>query len=165
MKNLYNRDQQCHIQIRQLMAIAFCPLAILRNVLHQFETDADPRLAQLFEYFRNQWMVAVSPILWNVHGIKIRTNNDLESWHSRFQNMLSKHHPNIWVFLEYVIQEQCATEVSLHQIAAGQQVNAPSGKYKALRKDLRQLLRRYRRGDFTAMQYITAVSNKLVHYH
>ncbi|KRY94235.1 hypothetical protein T11_6407, partial [Trichinella zimbabwensis] len=37
----------------------------------------------LFEYFQREWLPATKIPFWIGHGAAVRTNNHLESWHSR----------------------------------------------------------------------------------
>jgi hypothetical protein len=92
-----------------------------------------------------------------VHGADIRTNNSVEGWHNRFKNVVATHRPNIWRLLLALRQEQAATEVALQQIAAGQRVHKTVATYKNIRKQLRRLLRRFRNGQLTVLQYIDGV--------
>jgi hypothetical protein len=162
---MYNTDATVRLQIRELMALAFVPLAIVRQSFHLLQLAADQRLTPLFAYFRQQWLLSISPRMWNVHNVHHRTNNDLEGWHFRFQNLVSKHHPNIWNLITCLKKEQSSTEVMIHQVTAGQRVHVRPGKYRRIEKNLKKIKNRYRRGQLTACQYITAVSYNLASYH
>jgi len=50
---------------------------------------------RLIQYFCQQWLVNVKPIMWNTHKEDLRTNNDYEGWHARFNNAIRHHHTNI----------------------------------------------------------------------
>jgi hypothetical protein len=149
------------MQVRKLMALAFAPLPLVRNTFDIMEVNADPRLAPLFAYFRQQWIVNIPPRMWNVYKVNTRTNNDLEGWHLRFANIVSRHRPNLWHLLACLQQEQVATEIILQQVAAGQNVQSKNNRYKKIHKQLKVLLRRYRRGQLSLSKYITGVSHNL----
>ena len=57
---------------------------------------------------------------WPIHTAPMRQSIVLiyaffnEGWHNRFNRAISKHHPNIWLFLRQIQQEQAAVEL-LHQ--------------------------------------------------
>lgn len=143
------------------MALAYAPLAVVRQTFHIFEAASDPRLTTIFQYFEQTWIRSIQPRMWNVHGVAIKTNNDCEGWHNRFQNLVDKHRPNIWRLLDCILQEQNATEIMKQQILAGQVVTSRNTRYKKIHLRLKRLLRRYRRGNLTLTNYITGVSHNL----
>jgi hypothetical protein len=147
-----------------LMALAFAPLAVIRQTFHIIEVGSDARLATLFTYFRAQWIIHVQPRMWNVHNSSHRTNNDLEGWHNRFKNIVARHRPNIWKLLNCLIQEQASTEVIMLQIAAGQNVQQQNSRYKNIHRRMKRLRRRYNRGNITLIQFISGISYNLAEF-
>jgi len=130
--------------VRQLMALASLPVAIVRMTFHLLQSQANPVLLGLFEYFERQWMTSTAPALWNVHGNDVwRTNNHCEGWHSWFNRAISKHHPNIWLFLRAIQQEQAATELLHQQLTAGRPGHRTKKAYRSLEKRLATLKGRY----------------------
>ncbi len=164
LAHLYSTDAQIRQQIRQLMALAFAPLALVRQTFYLLRAASDPRLAPLFDYFNQTWLRAIQPRMWNVFNVDIRTNNNLEGWHSRFQKIVARHRPNLWQLLEAIQHEQAATEVAIQQVAAGRRVHTGNSKYKRITKQLKRLRRDYNRGRLTLTQYITGVSYNLAQY-
>jgi uncharacterized protein YbgA (DUF1722 family) len=146
------------------MALAFAPLALVRQTFHILDAASDPRLAPLFHYYNQEWILSIQPRMWNVYQVNTRTNNNLEGWHSRFQKIVARHRPNLWQLLEAMLQEQAATEVALQQVAAGRHVHTGNCKYKRVKKQLKRLLSDYRHGRKTLTQYITGVTYNLAQY-
>lgn len=118
----YRNDAAVKASVRQLMALGFAPLPLIRTAFTQIEAQSPACLQPLFTYFRTQWLTAVPPRMWNVHrqDPMYRTNNHLEGWHNGFNNIICQHHPNIWRLLAAMLQEQALTDVNIQQIAAGQ---------------------------------------------
>ena len=103
--------------------------------------------------------------LWNMYDSATRTNNDLEGWHLRFNNIVRTHHPNIWELLVAISDEQDATDVTLQQIAAGQRVQRRNRTYEQIERRLARLKRRYiRAGDIDIIEYINGVAYNLSAY-
>jgi hypothetical protein len=148
------------------MALAFAPLPIVRQTFHILETmpSNDLRVAPIYQYFRQQWIMSIPPKMWNVYKVNIRTNNHLEGWHNRFANLVSRHRPNIWRLLACIQQEQSATEITIQQIISGQQVQKKVKRYEKIQRNLKRLLRRYRRGTIDVVHYITGVSHNLAQF-
>jgi len=110
----YDTDLQARMQIRQLMALGFLPLAVVRLTFDTLEAQAISALQPLFQYFRHQWLGNVRPVMWNTYNEDLRTNNDCKGWHVRFNNAIRRHHPNIWQFLNCVREEQASVELLQH---------------------------------------------------
>ena len=78
----------------------------------------------------------MDPALWNLKGVTRRTNNNLEGWHARLNRLIGKAHPNLFQFLETIVQEQGSTETLLLQIQAGNPPLVGKPKYKAVNSAL-----------------------------
>ncbi len=155
----YTYNGVIRLQVRQLMALGHLPRDQVRPIFDQLQATASPTLAALFNYFQQQWFVNVSPNMWNVFDVDLRTNNSCEGWHSRFNSMLNKHHPNLWYLLQFLLEEQTATDVTRNQIAAGQSntVRAVT-KYRDLQRRIETLRARFNAGTIDSMSFVTGVS-------
>jgi len=162
LNGTYNTQPDVCLQVRQLMALSFLPVAIIRLTFNNLEAQADPVLIPLFQYFRNQWLTGVPTVLWNVNNEAIRTNNHCEAWHMCFNSAIGRHHPHIWRFLSCLLYEQASVEILHQQAIAGRWVNK---KYVVIQKRLNTIRERYDREDMSAVNYITAVSHNLAERH
>ena len=43
-----------------------------------------------------------------------RTNNNVEGWHSRIKKIISKPHPNIFAWIEFIQREESVTKAKIH---------------------------------------------------
>lgn len=72
------------------------------------------------------------PSLWNVYDAVLdgsaRTNNLSEGLHNRFQVVVGKHHPSVYVFLDELKKEQGDTEIMLRQLQLNQRVKKNQDK-------------------------------------
>ena len=161
----YDSQPDVRLQVRQLMALAFLPVAVVRITFNNLEAQSNPVLQPLFQYFRQEWLTTVPTVMWNVSHQDIRTNNDCEGWHVRFSNAIGKHHPNIWRFMACLQSEQASVEVAHQQIIAGRRSRRNNKKYVTIQKRLRTLQQRYDDGQTTAIEYITGVSYNLAKRH
>ena len=91
----------------------------------------------------------------------MRTNNHCEGWHTRFNNAVGKHHPNIWLFLRCLQEEPATVDVTLRQMAAGRLGRRSNIKYASVERRLKLLKTHYDAGTIDAIQYITGVSHNL----
>ena len=59
-------------------------------------------LHELFVYYGDQWIEndAIHQEAWNCHDKDRRTNNSVEVFHSRFNRLVGRNHPNVWMLTE-----------------------------------------------------------------
>lgn len=158
----YRTDEQLRNQVRHLMALGFIPTGHVRHVFAILRQQADHRLAALFDYFEHQWIHNTPLAMWNVYGLRRRTNNDLEGWHYRFNALVQKHHPNIFLLIECIQKEQAATEVTVHQIlGGGQHVNRINAKYESINRRIDDARAKLERMEIDIFQYLHRVSFSL----
>ena len=143
------------------MALGFVPVNAIEQTFKQLRDAAPLDLRPLFAYFEQQWLGNVPLKMWNVYGIDIRTNNDCEGWHNRFNRAVDKHHPNIWHLLRCVHDEQASTDVTRCQISAGKSVIREVKKYKVMQKNIETIHARYVAGTIDVLKYIEGISYNL----
>ena len=143
------------------MALPFLPVAVIRNTFNLLEATSDGRLAPLFRYFSQQWLVAVPIMMWCVADMDIRTNNALDGWHRRMNGLLGRHHPNIWRCIAILQEEQAASEITIQQLLAGHVVNRRRVAYRESDRRINRLRQRYQTGGVTAIDFITGVAHNL----
>jgi hypothetical protein len=169
LRPLYDQNHAARLQVRHLMALSFAPLALVRNAFQQLRAAAMQALNPLFDYFANTWLPQTNPPaagtfrpqMWNVYDVDIRTTNDLEGWHHKMNNLLRKHHPNIWALLTAIREEQSVTEVTVQQITAGRVVKRKKKAYKECQRRIDNLRSDYRNGAINVIDLITGVSHNL----
>ena len=145
-------------KIRQLMAVGFVEVARIRSTFLQLKHVAPNILLPLFAYFEQQWLGSVPLAMWNVHEVDIRTNNNCEGWHNRFNRAVDRHHPNIWHLLRTINDKQASMEVLRSQIAAGQTVMREGSKYRTMKKNIDNLRFRYIEGSIDVISFLDGIS-------
>ena len=78
-----------------------------------------PQLVMFNDYFVETWLgedAKISMEMWNVYTeTERRTNNHVEGRNSKFMNVVGKHHPNMFQFVEALKRVQAATELNVAQ--------------------------------------------------
>lgn len=131
------------------MAIAFLPVLSIRPAFLQLSSSESAQqfqqLQPLFTYYRDTWLNGQFPIaMWSVFRSNIRTNNQVEGWHSRINR---HHHPN--VFLRH---EQAAKELVLSRARLGAAPRRQKRTYRKLEKCLKRLTKSFRKGELTVKE-------------
>jgi len=157
----YTAEERIRQPIRQLMALGFLPLSVIHVTFRQLKAAAPPSVHPLFAYFEQQWLGNVPIKMWNVHNVDIRTNNDCEGWHNRFNRLVDKHHPNVWHLLHCIREEQASTDVTRCQIRAGKIVSRQIRKYKVMQKSIETIRTRYDAGTIDVISYLDGISYNL----
>jgi len=99
-------------------------------IKHLLSIDDIRKLAFFINYFTSTWLEGSFPItMWNKCGCDKhhRTNNAMENWHGRLNKVLPKH-PNIFVFISALKQDNSNAEVTMAKATTGQ--SPPKGKPK-----------------------------------
>ena len=85
------------------MALAFLPEDQIRPTFeryHRLIQQHVPFLVPFMDYFQQQWITAVRPSVWCVHGRVVRTINDIEGWHFAMKRAIGQDHPDVHAFLK-----------------------------------------------------------------
>lgn len=148
----YRNNYAVRQLIRKYSALAFLPLLVVRIAFNNLATEIHSvdvayrrQLLQFADYFQRQWIDGfINMRMWNVHNVLIRTNNLSEGWHSRWNKLVGRSHPNYYQFVIFLRIEQSNSESLIFQALNGQQAPPRSRKYRLKEERLIALLRRYR---------------------
>jgi hypothetical protein len=148
----YRRDDRFRMLIRAHMSLAFLPAAQISFAFIVLEREAIqlyPELVPFERYFRAQWIVSATtpPEMWCVHGHHVRRNNDLEGWHFAMTRTLPRSHPDIFTFIQWMIDEENISRGVAQQIDAGRRVNEGNRRYVAINTRIMAITRQFVEGD------------------
>ncbi len=148
----YRRDDRFRMVIRAHMSLAFLPVAQISFVFAVLEREAGrlyPQLVPFEQYFRAQWIVSAitPPEMWCVHGHQVRTNNDLEGWHFAMTRALPRNHPDIFTFIQWMIDEENISRGIAEQIDSAIRVNEGNRRYSAVNSRIMAITAQFLMGD------------------
>lgn len=111
------------------MALALLPhdmfeqgrLEVHRWMLQAARQDEIEGTNNFAEYLRRQW----GTINVSVHGLSVRTNNAVESFHKSLNQLVGRRHPNVWMFVSYLQQMEHSKACDLIRLRRGLQVPQP----------------------------------------
>uniref|UniRef100_A0A915KW69 Uncharacterized protein n=1 Tax=Romanomermis culicivorax TaxID=13658 RepID=A0A915KW69_ROMCU len=113
------------------------------DLFGDIQAEGPQELHPPFAYFQRQWLHNTNPNLWNMFQVRRQTNNDVEGWHLRFNNLLNKHHPNLYELIKALKVEQANTEVQIQQIDARQSTVTRNRIYVTIDNRLQNLENRF----------------------
>lgn len=95
-----------------------------RQYIHGFMLDAvaDAQaiqaINQFVDYLGRQWEAQNI----SVHGLCVRTNNAVESFHHSLIRRVGRPHPNVWMFVSYLQNTEHSKALDLIRVRRGEQV-------------------------------------------
>ncbi|CAF4036620.1 unnamed protein product [Rotaria magnacalcarata] len=159
---IYNHDDDVKHFCRQLMALPLLPEPVIEDtydkLVRDLSTNMSKKMKHLLEYFREQWFAKVPMSQWCVHGLSMRTNNNAEAFHSRFNRRVLVHHPNIWSFIKFLQGEESRFYHMNIQFSAGLGARAKQAKTIAIQRRIDCLDKRYYDGLINVMEYLNGLS-------
>lgn len=143
------------------MALGFLPPAKIPEAFREIQASSDPAVHPLLEYYDKYWLKQIGPLIYSIHGAQRRTNNNVEAWHSAFNKLVGKKHPNIFEFIEYLQQEQANTELCIQQLARGEKVVRGNQKYTRLNTHINELLAKFEKGEMDTKSFLNGIGYRL----
>ena len=151
------------------MALPFLPVIAVRPAFDALCTDPvvvnSAAIRRFIAYFEPTWLDGQFPVhMWNVYHSNIRTNNQVESWHSRLNRTVGLTHPNIYRLLDTLRREQTLTELTLQRARRGVSPPRRRRKYRDLDRRLDRLRDAYQQGLTKTEEFLDSVRHIGHHY-
>lgn len=164
----YKADGEFKSVCRQLMALPFLPEGDVEQAyafIEQTAIDNDiDDIDDLFAYYQEQWMTGtISIATWNCHGRDIRTNNAVEGFHHRFNRVIGRNHPNTWILIERLQQEEKRTQHIISQMDQGLRLRSGRRRYTQINERIALLEQRRANEELDVYDFLVAVGN-LLHF-
>ncbi|CAM4801162.1 unnamed protein product [Rotaria magnacalcarata] len=154
LSTAYRDTEAIRMICRKLMALPLLPLNDVKVALEDLKDDSPITLRDLFNYFENFWMADIPVHLWNVSDLQIRTNNNCEGWHNRFNIRVNKHHPNIWHFINCLKQEEVYFRHQIIQMRAGATGRPKTKRTNCVQRRITTLTDHYANNEINLGEYL-----------
>lgn len=89
------------------------------------------------------WMHGFALQIWDWHQVEVRTNNHVESWHSRFNKHMSKPHLSIYRFLLALKEEHDNMQVLITERENGEPLPRRNEDYDRLHRRMMRIQREF----------------------
>ena len=112
MQRAYYKKGATYKFVKSLLALPFLPADQIPTAFCAFRVKNSP-LQPLVQYVSSTWMDNQQwpPAAWSVFGRAIRTNNDLEGWHTRFNTNAKRNSFNLYLLID-LVEDQGIFEIS-----------------------------------------------------
>lgn len=95
LQTVYNQKDSVNTFLRQLMALPFLPPEHITDTFLQLDARAPQAIVPVMNYVYSTWIDSTIFQIhhWSVFMSAIRTNNDVEGWHNRFNTNVATRGP------------------------------------------------------------------------
>ena len=94
LQSAYTHDSKTYKFVRQLLSLPYVPDDHIEGLFIRFYRKAagSQPLLDLLEYINSTWITSEMwpPKVWCVFDQSVRTNNDVEGWHYRLNDMKAR---------------------------------------------------------------------------
>jgi len=95
----------------------------------------------------------------------MHTNNYVESWHARFNRVVRGAHPNLYMFIAHIKQEECTVSTTLAQLRRGCAPSKHHAKHDAVDRRLKQAHDEYLHGDIDTLLLLRRIRRVMRVFH
>jgi len=144
LTNAYVESDRQHFLLHKLMALPLLPAAHMGPVyeLQRQQATDSPAVTDLLRYMETTWIVSSlwPPAMLSVYQQQVRTNNDLEGWHRRLNNVARRANMSFYLLVRLLHTEAQSTEQHIVRLLSeGHVLRRTSRRYAALNARLETL--------------------------
>ena len=153
----YGSDEGTFKFLRRLMALCFLPAQHITPVFRRMEQEATAALTPLMQYVARTWINSATwpPTCWSVYFQSVRTNNDLEGWHTRL-NARGRAGMNLYMLVALLHDESSLIPVQVRLVSDGKLKRHQKKVFVNLQKKIFCLWEEYENGDRSAHHLLRA---------
>lgn len=143
------------------MALPLLPAEHIRQVFNHYKPLAptDP-IKELYEYMEETWIAGRTwtPFDWSVYGVAIRTNNDLEGWHTRLNHRCNRANPQFYLLVDLLVKESRLVKLQAQLVYEQKLTRTQRKATKRADSQLYNLWTQYEEGERSAGSLLEAAS-------
>lgn len=180
MANEYGNNEDFSIKIRHLTALAFLPPSKIPIAFDQVKALLPTNTAGVIEYFENNYVHGrirqnlssrtirraaplFPPEIWSVNDLVEldypRTQNIVEGWHNRWNNLIGNSHVGVYKIIEEIQKEQQQTDIQIENINRGAPRQAQRNQY--INRENRILSIFNDRNNRTLMDFLRGIAHNI----
>ncbi|XP_052090532.1 uncharacterized protein LOC127727130 [Mytilus californianus] len=159
LKTTYSSRGVEYRYIRTLMALPFLPHSGIRPAFNTLKERANSQeLKELVVYISSTWFEGRywCPRTWSIFQHSIRTNNDVEGWHTRINS--GKSNVSFYVLIPELMREAEIVDLTLRLVSEEQVLRHQRRRFKDLEGRLHQFWEEYDSGEKTVTQLLRECS-------
>ena len=158
----YRDDDSFRTLVRRAAVLPLVPSGSTEDVWFwalDENDDLSDSVVKMNDYITETWVEA-GRSHWNHFATEgPRTTNHIEGWHSKMNKKLNNPHPNIYLFMQLLAQEQAANEVKVIQRSAGGKTRPKKVAYRRVDQRLQRLKLQLVEGEIDIYENVDAASH------
>ncbi|CAC5370087.1 unnamed protein product [Mytilus coruscus] len=165
LKTAYDSKKSVHLFIRKLLALPYLPSDHIRPAfteMLQTTATASPQIKQLMTYLQRVPGSTTQSGLFNSGlsiRLSVRTNNDVEGWHRRFNGKAAHNHLHFYKIVP-AFQQEAKTVSITQQLQSEQQLSRyQRDTYKQLQGRLTSLWDQYEEDSIRTSDFLRSVGH------
>ncbi|CAG2240451.1 unnamed protein product [Mytilus edulis] len=164
LKTAYDSKKSVHLFIRKLLALPYLPSDHIRPAfteMLQTTATASPQIKQLMTYLQRTWFnnTVWTVQQWSVHRLSVRTNNDVEGWHRRFNGKAAHNHLHFYKIVPAFQQEAKTVSITQQLVSEQQLSRYQRDTYKQLQGRLTSLWDQYEEDSIRTSDFLRSVGH------
>ena len=147
--------------IRSLLALPFLPHNDIERAFNHLEQRANSiELQQMTRYIRTTWIEnpVWTPRAWSIYQQRVRTNNDVEGWHTRLIANAGRANLTFYLLVPLLRREADLVDITVRLVSEEQILRDTRAKYGRLQQQLQDIWERYGEDELTASQLLKECS-------
>ncbi|CAG8662727.1 6134_t:CDS:1, partial [Dentiscutata heterogama] len=176
----YEANATFSIKLRQLTALAFLPSIEIPAAFDQIKPLMPSNATSIVDYFENTYIrgevrqqlrngniiydpPTFSPSLWSIFELITqgypRTQNFIEGWHHRWNNIVGRAHVGVYTIIEEMRKEQHQTDINIERVLRGEP--RPSQPKHVINYERRIQAVFSSRNDYTLPDYLRGIAHNI----
>ena len=134
------------------MALPFLPADTIADAFNRLRAQHhQPELDPLLDYVEHQWIngPVFSPDEWSVFNQVVRTNNDTEGWHRRFNFYASRSNLQLYILIEQLFLESSYVQLQADLVSDNKLKRTSTKRSDNLQSRILSLVKTYADSDQT----------------
>ncbi|CAG2199232.1 unnamed protein product [Mytilus edulis] len=163
LKTAYSADKAVNVFIKKVLALPYLPAGHIIPAYRQLTVPptASPLLHQLMAYINRAWLQCSvwSVAQWSVYQLSIRTNNDVEGWHRRFNGKANGKKLHFYKIVPALIKEAKTVSRQVRLVDEQSLARWQRTKYQRSQGRLSTLWEQLTAGTITTSFFLRAVGH------
>ncbi|CAG2238335.1 unnamed protein product [Mytilus edulis] len=163
LKTAYSADKAVNVFIKKVLALPYLPAGHILPAYRQLTVPptASPLLHQLMAYINRAWLQCSvwSVAQWSVYQLSIRTNNDVEGWHRRFNGKANGKKLHFYKIVPALIKEAKTVSRQVRLVDEQSLARWQRTKYQRSQGRLFSLWEQLQDGTITTSFFLRAVGH------
>lgn len=154
LSNLYRTNRKIQHTCRKLMTLNLLPHRFIPEVFYSMKANSSRITRPLFDYFEKNWLKNTVWGLksWSFFYLSIRTNNSVESYHSRLKRLAKKAKLNLYLLIELLWNESKRVPMNCFLLATDKLGDVQKAQYASFTSTLMSKWEDFKNGYYSSIE-------------